>query len=165
MVDLVTVLAVALLVAGVAGSVLPMLPAGALSLAGVYLYWFGDAPGGADEMSVWLLAGFTVVGVLTALLEHFGGALASKAGGASTSTMLVAAAASLLLFFVLGPLGVVVGTGVVVLGAELRAGKEFEEAMTASAWTVGGLLASAAAQFFLTLSMLVGFVAFVLVLH
>ncbi|ESP89094.1 DUF456 family protein [Candidatus Halobonum tyrrellensis] len=160
MVELVTAAAVLLLVAGVAGSFLPLLPAGLLSLAGVYVYALA-APAGAPRASVWLLVGLTVVGLLTALLEQFGGAVASKAGGAETTTTVAAALASVLLLFVVGPLGVVVGTVGVVLAAELSRGKPPRTAAVAAVWTAGGILASSVAQFLLTLSMLVAFVVFV----
>lgn len=162
MVELVTVVAFLLFVAAIAGSFLPLLPAGLLSLAGAYLYYFA-APAGAPTMSPWLLAGLTVVGVATALLEQFGGAIASKAGGAETTTVVAAALASVLLLFVVGPLGVVVGTVGVVLAAELSRGKDVRTAAVASVWTAGGILASSVAQFLLTLSMLVAFVVFVFV--
>ncbi|WP_313695881.1 DUF456 domain-containing protein [Halorarum halobium] len=165
MVELVTVVALLLLVAGVVGSVVPLVPAGLASLAGVYVYYVFDAPGGGNDLGLWLLLGFTVVGLLTAAVDHFGGALASKAGGAETKTMVLAAVASFALLFVFGPLGVVLGVVAVVLGSELYAGKEFEEAAVTSGWTIVGLLASAAAQFLLTFSMLVGFVVFVLLLN
>lgn len=163
MVELVTTLALVLMAAGVAGSFLPLLPAGLLSLAGVYLYYLA-APAGAPSLSPWLLAGLTVVGVLTALLEQFGGAIASRAGGAETTTTVAAALASVLLLFLVGPLGVVVGTVGVVLAAELSRGKEPRTAAVAAVWTAGGILASSVAQFLLTLSMLAAFVVFVLLL-
>lgn len=163
MVDPVTVVAVVLLLAGVVASVVPLVPAGLTALAGVYVYFLlGPGPGG---WLGWLfLLGLTVVGVVTALVEHFGGAMASKAGGAETTTVLLAGVASFLLFFLVGPLGIVLGLVAVVMGAELYAGKEPREAVVASAWTVVGLLGSAVAQALLTLSMLVGFLAYVFLL-
>lgn len=161
-VDIVTVVALLLLVAGVAGSVLPLVPAGPLSAAGVVVY-YALAPPSAPSLGVGWLAVFVLVGLFAFAVEHLGGALASKAGGAETSTMLVAGVASLALLFVLGPLGIVVGTAVAVLGAELYAGKEPVAAARAAGYTVAGLLASTLAQFALTLSILAGFVAVVLV--
>ena len=163
MVDTVTLVAVVLLLAAVVGSVVPLVPAGVTALAGVLVYLlFGPGVGGPLGWVV--LLGLVVVGVLTAVVEHLGGAMASKAGGAETMTVLLAGVASFLLFFLVGPLGIVVGMVAVVVGAELYAGKEPREAAVASAWTVAGLLGSAVAQFLLTLSMLVAFLAYVLVL-
>lgn len=163
MVEVVTVVALLLLLAAVVGSLVPFVPAGLTALAGVYVFSIFDAPGG-DEMGPWLLVGFTVVGVLTAVVEYLGGPLASKAGGAETRTMVLAGVVSFLLLFLLGPLGVVLGVVGVVVLSELRAGKDPRTAVVAAAWTVVGMLGSAVAQFLLTFSMLLSFVAFVLVL-
>ncbi|WP_435063908.1 DUF456 domain-containing protein [Halobaculum sp. EA56] len=163
MVDVVTAVALLLLVAGVVGSVLPLVPAGPLSVAGVLVYYFLAPPSAPPLGAGWVLL-FVLVGLFTFAVEHLGGALASKAGGAETSTMVLAGVASLALFFVLGPLGIVVGTAVAVLGAELYAGKEPAAAARAAGYTVVGLLASSLAQFVLTLSVLAGFVLFVFVL-
>lgn len=160
MVDLVLLVAVGLLVGGVAGSVLPLVPAGPLSAAGVLVYAL-FAPPSAPSLGVGWAVLFVLAGAAAFVVEHLGGALASKAGGAETSTMVVAAAASLALLFVLGPLGIVVGTALAVVGAELYAGKEPAAAVRASAYTVAGMLASAVAQFVLTLSILAAFVAVV----
>ncbi|PSQ06547.1 DUF456 domain-containing protein [Halobacteriales archaeon QS_6_71_20] len=163
MVDVVTVAALLLLVAGVAGSVVPLVPAGPLSVAGVAVY-YALAPPSAPSLGVGWLAVFVLVGLLAFTVEHLGGALASKAGGAETSTMLVAGVASLALFPFLGPLGIVVGVAVAVFGAELYAGKDPASAARAAGYTVAGVLASSVAQLALTLSILAGFVLFVLVL-
>ncbi|MFC6785466.1 DUF456 domain-containing protein [Halobaculum halobium] len=162
MVDPVIAGSLLLLVAGVFGSVLPLVPAGPLSVAGVLTYaWF--APSTAHPLGVGWIVLFVIVGATAFAVEHLGGALASKAGGAETSTVLVAAVASLALLFVLGPLGIIVGTALAVVGAELYAGKEPAAAVRASAYTVVGLLASSAAQFVLTLSILAGFLVLVFV--
>jgi len=157
MVELVAGVAVVLLVAGVAGSVLPLLPSGLLSLAGVVVYavW-GDAPIGGP-----LFVSFVVVGLVTAVLEHFGGALAARASGASTRTMLAAAAAGLVLFVVTGPVGLLVGLFGVVFLAELWDDADPGTATRRAAASVVGVLGSAVAQFVLTLSMLVAFLVFV----
>ena len=157
MVELVAGVAVVLLVAGVAGSVLPLLPSGLLSLAGVVVYavW-GEAPIGGP-----LFVSFVVVGLVTAVLEHFGGALAARASGASTRTMLAAAAAGLVLFVVTGPVGLLVGLFGVVFLAELWDDADPGTATRRAAASVVGVLGSAVAQFVLTLSMLVAFLVFV----
>jgi len=41
MVDVVTVVAVALLVGAIAGAAVPMVPSGLLSLSGLGVYWWG----------------------------------------------------------------------------------------------------------------------------
>ena len=163
MVDPATVVAVALIVVAVVASVVPLVPAGLTALAGVLVYvLFG--PGVTGPLGWLVVLGLVLVGALTAAVEHLGGPMASKAGGAETSTVLLAGVASFVLFFLVGPLGIILGLVTVVAGAELYAGKPPREAAVAAAWTVVGVLGSAVAQFLLTLSMLVAFAAYVLVL-
>ncbi|WP_430505659.1 DUF456 domain-containing protein [Haloparvum sp. PAK95] len=151
--ELVLAVALALLVAGVAGSIVPLVPAGVPSLAGIYLY----AAFGAEPLSVGTLVAFTVVGVVAAALELLGGPLAARGSGASTRTMLAAAGVGFLLFFVTGPVGIVIGMVLVVFYAEYSRGMTPELAARRAGYTVLGVLVAAAAQLFLTLAMLAGF--------
>lgn len=159
MVEVVTLVALALLVGAVVASVVPGVPSGLLALAGVYVeYLFG--PG---RMGLWLLLSFTVVGVLTIVVDLFGGAITGKAKGASTTTTLIAAAVGLVLLFVLGPLGVLVGMfGTVFLSELRRDDRDVEAALDNALWATLGMLASGIAVFLLSASMLAGYVVFVL---
>lgn len=155
----VLVVAVALLVVGVVGSIVPLVPAGIPSLAGVFLY----AAFGATPLSATALVAFTAVGVVAAALELLGGPLAARGSGASTRTMLAAAAVGFLLFFVTGPLGIVIGMVLVVFYAEYSRGMAPELAAKRAGYTVLGVLAAAAAQLVLTLAVLAGFLWIVVV--
>lgn len=159
MIDAVTAVALALLAAGVVASVVPGVPSGLLALAGVYVeYLFG--PG---RMGVWLLLSFTAVGVLAIVVDLFGGAIAGRARGASNATTLLAAVAGLVLFFVLGPIGVLLGMFGTVFALEIRRDdREFEQAWDNALWATVGMLASGAAVFLLSASMLAGYAVFVL---
>jgi len=159
-VDVVLAASLLLLAVAVVGSFVPLVPAGLLSLAGVYLYWFL----GADPLGPLALASFTVVGVVAFVFEQFAGAVAAKASGASNRTTLAAAAAGVALFFVAGPVGILAGILVVVLVAELIEGADPRTAARRSAYTLAGMLASAGVQFLLTASILAGFVLAVFVL-
>ncbi len=81
--DLFFLAAVVLLVGGVVGSVVPLVPGAGLSLAGIYLYWWSS---GYATPGPWVLAGFTLVGLAAVVTDQIGGALAAGAGGASTAT-------------------------------------------------------------------------------
>lgn len=157
MIDAVVAVALVLLVAGVVASVVPGVPAGLLSLAGVYVQFFFEG------MGLWLLLSFTVVGVLAVVVDLFGGAIAGRARGASKGTTLLAAVAGLLLFFVLGPIGVLLGMFATVFVLEIRRDdREFEQAWDNAVWATLGMLASGVAVFLLVASMLGGYVVFVL---
>lgn len=150
-VDVVVLLAFGLLVAGAVGSVVPAVPGAALSLVGVYVYWWGSSYGAPTP----LVLGFLTLGGLFALaFDWLGGAVASRAGGASTRTMLVAGAVGLLLVFVAGPFGILVGIGATVFAAEYLRGASARASIRAAGYATLGVLASAVVQLLVTVSML-----------
>ena len=159
MVEALTVVAVGLLVAGVVGSVVPALPGALLSLVGVLIYWWST---GYADPSTLVLAGFLLVGLLAALVDYFGGAVAAGAGGASGWTVVAAGAIGFLLFFLVGPLGVILGVAGTVFALEFHRHGDVRRGGTAALYAVVGVLGSAVVQLLLTGSMLVAFVLVVL---
>lgn len=158
MFETVTLLVLALLVVGLVGSVVPGVPAGLLALAGVYVEYLY----GAHGMSVWALAGFTLVGLLAIVVDYFGGPLAARSGGASTKTTLLAGVVGLVLLVLSGPVGALLGVFATVLALELRRDKSVEEALRSAVWSFAGMLGSGLVVFLLLTSMLVGYLLFVL---
>lgn len=159
MTEVALLVAVALLAAGIVGSVVPMLPSGLFSLAGVIVYWlFGSEPIGPV-----LLFSLISVAILAIVVEQFGGAIAAKATGASNRTTIAAVLAGVVLFFVAGPVGIVLGIVGVVFLAELLEEAPPEVAFRRAVYTLAGILASTGVQLLLTLSVLAGFVVFVVV--
>ena len=160
MIEIVLLVALVLLIAGVIGSVVPLVPSGLFSLAGVLVYWlFGGEPIGPL-----LFFSLLVVALIATVVEQFGGAIAAKATGASNRTTITAVIAGLLLFFVAGPVGIVLGIVAVVFLAELLDDVPPEIAFRRAIYTLAGILASTGVQLLLTLSVLVAFVVFVIVL-
>lgn len=159
MVELVLLAAIALLIVGVIGSVVPLVPSGLVSLAGVWTYvLFGSEPVGPL-----LVAVLTLTALLAAVFEHLGGPIAAKASGASNQVMVASTIGGLLLLFVLGPIGIIIGVVGTVFLLELKGGTEVEIAAKRSVYTGAGVLASSAVQVLLTLSILAAFVLFVVV--
>lgn len=157
---LITLVALALLLGGVVGSVVPVVPSGLLSLAGIVVY----AVWGPEEIGFLLLASFVIVALTAIVLEQLAGPLTARATGASTRTTVLAAVAGVLLFFVTGPVGILIGSFGAVLLLELHRGESPEDAVRRAGYTVLGMLGSAVMQVLLTGSVLAGFVLFVLVL-
>ncbi|MBX0294465.1 DUF456 domain-containing protein [Haloarcula nitratireducens] len=143
------VLAFALLVGGVVGSLVPQVPGALLSLAGVYVYWY------AVGLPLVVLVGLTLVGVLTWIVDFFGGAVAARVGGASTTTAVVAGIVGLLLFFVTGPVGLILGVAATVFAVEFWRQQDAKQGLRAALVTTAGMLASSVVQALLTGSMLV----------
>lgn len=156
MVELVTFLAVALLIAGVIGSVVPLVPGPILSLAGVYSYWWST---GFIRPGLGILLAFTFFGLSAVAVDYLSGAIAAKAGGASTTTGVAAAAVGIALFFVFGPLGVLAGVALTVFTAEVYRGGDPRASARAAIFSAVGVLGSAAVQVVFTGTMLLGFLA------
>lgn len=152
--------AFALLVAGVAGSVLPLVPGPVLSVGGVLVYWWVS---GFVDPSTPVLAVLLLVGLVGVAVELFGGALGASAGGASATTTLVAGVVGVGLFFVTGPGGLVVGVAGTVFLVEYRKARDARGSVRAALGAVVGILASALVQFLLALSILVAMVLVALV--
>lgn len=158
-VDLVTALAFLLLVAGVVGAVLPSLPAAPFSLAGVLVYWWGT---GFTEPGPVVLAALLSTGLLAMLADWLGGVVTARVGGASTTSALAGGAVGLVLLFVLGPVGVLVGSaGTVFVVEYLRRRNARAGAAAAGAYLLG-FFASALVQLLLTASILLAMIAVVL---
>ena len=159
MVEVMLLVAVAVLVAAVVGSLVPLVPSGLVSLAGVWLYvGFGSEPVGPLAV-----ASLTLAGIVTVVIDQFGGPIATRASGASTEVTVASAIGGLLCLFVLGPVGIVVGVVGTVLLLELRRGTDPRRALRRSLYTAAGVLASSVLQVLLTLSILAGFVLVVVV--
>ena len=146
------VAAVALLVAGVVASFVPLVPGGALSTLGVGYYWLVTGDPGPVA-----LAGFFVLGTATVAADLLGSAVAAQVGGASARTTAVAAVAAIGFLLVLGPLGALVGVVGSVFLLEYRRHGDARRGLKTAAVTAVGMLASTTMQVLLTLSMLVGF--------
>jgi len=154
MVDAFAVVAVLLLLAGVVGSVVPLLPGPVLSLVGVYLYWWSTgfgAPGAG------VVVALTLVGLLAVVADQFAGALSARVGGASWLTTGVAAVVGLLALLVTGPVGMLLGVALTVFLLEFYRTRDVARGLETSLYATVGLLASAAVQLLLTVTMLVTF--------
>ncbi|OLZ40802.1 hypothetical protein A6E15_07270 [Natrinema saccharevitans] len=161
MVDVVLVLAIALLAGAIVGAAVPMVPSGFLSLAGLGVYWWGAESAAISAVTVAVLAAIAVV---TALVEFFGGSIAARAGGASWLTTAVAAVVGIALMLVTGPVGLLAGLFGTVFVLEFVRGEELEGSARLAVYTTVGILASTAVQVLLTATILLGFLVAVFLL-
>lgn len=157
--DVVLLLALLLLVVGTVGSLVPVVPGGPLSLAGVYLYWWST---GFGTPGLAFVAVATLLGLAAVAVDVFGGAFAASAAGTDGRTAALAGLVGLALVFVAGPLGILAGVAATVYLAERHKGTEHRESLTAAWQTLVGMLLANGVQFLLTTAILAGFVWVVL---
>lgn len=146
---LVSIVVAALLVVGLIGSVLPLIPGTPLILAGALVYAFAT-----DFMTIGpgrlaLLAGLAVLGYA---LSHIAGALGAKKSGGSAWAVIGALVGAIVGLFV-PPWGLLLGPVVgAVIGELLRTG-QVEHSLRSGVGAAIGLLAGAVAHFALALVM------------
>ncbi|WP_123537343.1 DUF456 domain-containing protein [Halosimplex salinum] len=153
-VDLLVIVAFVLLVAGVVGSVAPVVPGGLLSLSGVLVYWWAS---GFSEPNVLVLSGVLFVALLAVLVDWLAGAVSATAGGASLRTTVIATVVGLI-GLTFGPIGFLLGTAGTVFVLELADGGDPEESARAAGVTLLGMLTSSVLQVLLTAGVLVAMV-------
>lgn len=154
MVDVALAIAVVLLLAAVAASVVPGVPGGLLSGVAVVGYWWST--GFSEPEAAFVVAAVAVSAVALAV-DWLAGAVAAKAGGAATSTALAAAVVGVVLVFLVTPVGALLGVLVTVFVVEVARGAAPADGAKAALVTAVGMLASNVVQALLTGAVLVAF--------
>jgi hypothetical protein len=149
----VTLLALVVLGVAVVTAVVPGVPTGLVSLAGVGLYWWGT---GFAEPGTLALAALVVLCLLMVLADWLGELVAARVGGASTLTTVVAGAVGLVLLVFTGPVGMLLGAATVVFVLEFRRQGRAGAGLRAAGAFVAGFFASAAIQALLALLVFAG---------
>lgn len=157
--DLVLGVALVLLVAGVAATLVPLVPGGLLSLAGVVGYWWQTGDPGSLALAI--LVGLALVATAAELL---GSLVAARASGAAWGTTAIATGIGLVALLVVGPVGLLVAFvgSIVVLEMTLN-DSGLGDGLRTGLVTFAGVFASLATQIVLTAAVLVGFVLAVIV--
>lgn len=144
------IISVLLVLAGLAGTVLPLLPGVSFVFLGL---WLGAWIDGYAEVSGWTVV---LLGLLTALamaLDYIAGALGAKKAGASKQAVTGALLGSLVgIFF--GLPGLILGPFVGAVVGELSAQRDLDQAAAVGAATWVGLLLGTIAKLALSLTML-----------
>jgi uncharacterized protein YqgC (DUF456 family) len=155
MVDVAFLVAVALLVVGVVGSIVPLAPGPPISVAAVLGYWWFS---GFAEPGTFTVAGLVLVGVVAFAVDFLASAISAKAGGASWTVTAVATVVGIVLLVMTGPIVMILGVGVVVFLLELRRHQDVHRGLRTATTTTIGILGGTAVQALLTFGMLLGFV-------
>lgn len=130
------VLAAVLMIAGLAGAVLPALPGIPLIFGGI---WLAAAVDGYRHLGAWWLGGIAVLGTIGVVLDLVAGTLGARKVGASPQAVWGAALGTLAgLFF--GVPGLLLGPFLGALGGELMAGNSVLRSTHVGVGTWVGLL-------------------------
>jgi uncharacterized protein YqgC (DUF456 family) len=149
------VLVVLLMVAGLAGSVLPFLPGTPLIFLGAFIYAFAT---GFEVIGPWRLAALAVLVVLTYALDYAAGALgARKLGGSRWAALGALVGGVVGMFF--GLVGILVGPVAGAIAFELVYRRQVSAGLKSGAGAVFGMVVGGAAKFSLAVVM-VGLFAF-----
>lgn len=159
MVEYAFAVAMVLLVAGVVGSVVPLVPGPLLSIGGVVGYWWST---GYSEPGAAAVAALVLVGVAAFVVETAASAISARAGGASWTVTAVAGVVGVVLLFLTGPVGMVLGVGATVFLLEVGRHDDVSRGLRTAGYTTIGILGSTVLQVLFTFLMLVGFVVAVL---
>jgi uncharacterized protein YqgC (DUF456 family) len=143
----VTAVAFALLVAGVVTSALSRLPGALVSLAGVYLYWWGT---GYAEPSVLTLGLVTAVAGLLLAGQAFRRFVASRVEGASTLSATLGALVGIATSPFLGTTGLVLGTLLTVFVVEYVRHRDAKRGLVAALAVVLGTVSTRGLRVLLT---------------
>ncbi|PTX55043.1 hypothetical protein C8P63_1222 [Melghirimyces profundicolus] len=130
------ILTVGLFILGFAGLVLPVLPDAPLLLLGFLVYHFLINPEVLNP-PFWIGAVLITIGVV--LIDYFAGGIAARTYGGSKWSVL-AAVAGALAGIPFGPLGILVGPLVAVVGVEWIRKKDWREALRIGYGTLVGFL-------------------------
>ncbi len=148
--------ALVLLLGGVLGSVAPLVPGVPLSLAGIYVYWWGTdfhSPG------LPFVAIATVVGLAAFIADYAGSAISARAGGGSMRSAVVAGVVGIVALFVTGPVGMLLAVALATFAVELARTNDVRHGVRTAGFAVVGMLASTVVQLLVTGTLLVGFLA------
>lgn len=137
---LITVICLGLVMAGVAGTILPMVPGASLILAGGLLHFF-LVPGALSWVTIAGLIGLTLISVAG---DYLGSWIGARMGGASVWGM-AGAVLGLMVGFFFGPLGWIFGPFLgAFLGEWLMRRRNWQDSSRAGAGaTLGFLIALA----------------------
>jgi uncharacterized protein YqgC (DUF456 family) len=148
--------ALVLVVIGIVGSVVPLLPGLPLVLGGVYLYALGTGLNGGIGLGH--LVVYTLIGGGTIVLSTLANVMGVRAAGGSRRAMLGAVLGLIAGLFLGGPIGLVVGPFVGAVLFELLGGQAARQALRSGLGAAVGLLVGRVAEFAVAIGLGASFV-------
>ena len=151
---LVDIVVAILMLAGLVGAIVPLLPGAPLIFAGALLYAVATdfTPIGAGRLAI-----LATLGVLAWGLEHVAGVVGARRAGGSRAAV-VGAMLGMLVGVMVAPIGLLVGPIIGAIAGELLAGRAPRASVRAGIGAALGALTGVVAHFALALVMVAFFV-------
>lgn len=148
------ILAILFFIAGLAGSVLPVLP-------GAILIWLGMLVYGIltkfTTLSVIFLVGQALAVAIVYSVDYFAGILGVKKFGGSQAAVYGSIAGTIIGIIFLGPAGLIFGPFIGAIAGELLNHKPFDKALRSGWGTLIGLLGGTIAKLIIEILMIIWF--------
>ena len=150
------ILSTAVMLAGLAGVFLPILPGVPLVFAGTLIYAWST---GFQVITIWNLIFFAVLAAISSAVDYIGGILTAKKYGASKYGLIGGVVGGILGLAILSIPGLIIGQLAGVILGELYFGKQMRESFTSGfAMFIGYILGSTLKVFFAGLIMIVFYI-------
>ena len=133
--DPILVIGGVLVLIGIIGSVVPVLPGPALTFVALILLFISKGP---QAISVWSLVIFAVAMAILILLDYVAPILGAKFAGASKGALIWAIGGAILGVIFFPPLGIFIGAIAGAIIGEMQNGKEFGDAAKAGLGVIVG---------------------------
>ena len=146
---LVNVVVAILMLAGLVGAIVPLLPGAPLIFAGALVYAIATdfAPVGTGRLAI-----LAAVGVLAWTLEHVAGVVGARSAGGGRAAV-IGATVGLFIGVLVAPIGLLLGPIIGAIAGELLAGREPRTSVRTGIGAALGVLTGVVAHFALALVM------------
>lgn len=153
------IIACILFAAGLAGSILPILPGAPLIWLGMLIYgFFVDFQGLSVAFYIWQGLAVTLVFAI----DYVAGAWGTRRFGGSRSAVLGSLLGAVLGLFMFGPAGIIFGPFVGAVAGELISGKEFDRALRSGLGTLLGFISGTVLKVIVMVLMIIWFFSTIL---
>ena len=153
------VLALLLMIAGLAGAFLPVLPSAPLVYVGYAVYGLAT---GWRQYGLGVMLALGVVTVLVVVIDYVSGAVGAKQFGASRIGTVGSILGAIVGLIVFNAIGLVIGVFVGAVLGELIEGRTLDQAARSGWGALLGFLAGSVFKFIVSASMIAAFLLFIL---
>ncbi|ADY56304.1 protein of unknown function DUF456 [Syntrophobotulus glycolicus DSM 8271] len=148
------IITIILFIAGLIGTILPVLPGAVLIYGGMVFYGFMT---GFSTLNAYFYVLQGVVFILIFFIDYFASAVGTKRFGGSKQAAWGSVIGSIIGIITMGPLGLVIGPFAGAVIAELIRGTELKQTLRAGFGTLVGLLGGTVLKLFAEIIMIIYF--------